>query len=47
LWARGRNVMKGYTAIRIDRGALTPDGWLRTGDLGGARPTATSTSSGA
>lgn len=34
LWARGPNIMKGYFKNpQATAAALTPDGWLRTGDL--------------
>lgn len=34
LWARGPNIMKGYWRNpRATRETLTPDGWLRTGDV--------------
>jgi cyclohexanecarboxylate-CoA ligase len=31
---RGDEVFLGYVDSRLDRAAFTPDGWLRTGDLG-------------
>src|SRR5262249_1090199 len=35
LWARGPNVMLGYFEDdEATRRAITPEGWLRTGDLG-------------
>jgi long-chain acyl-CoA synthetase len=35
IWVRGANVFAGYWADReATDGALTPDGWLRTGDVG-------------
>lgn len=32
--SRGDEVFLGYVDSRLDRAAFTPDGWLRTGDLG-------------
>ena len=35
IWVRGANVFKGYSTTRRRRArVLTPDGWLRTGDIG-------------
>ena len=34
IWAKGPNIMRGYhKAPKFTEEALTPDGWLRTGDL--------------
>jgi acyl-CoA synthetase (AMP-forming)/AMP-acid ligase II len=39
LWARGPNLMKGYYRDAAATGAvITPEGWLRTGDLARAEP---------
>jgi long-chain acyl-CoA synthetase len=39
IWARGANVMKGYyKEPDITAGAITPDGWFKTGDLGAFDP---------
>lgn len=35
VWARGPNVMKGYFGnVQATAAVLTPDGWLKTGDMG-------------
>ena len=34
VWARGPNVMQGYTDAEATGAVLTDDGWLKTGDLG-------------
>lgn len=35
IWAKGPSIMKGYYKDEVQTNAvLTPDGWLRTGDLG-------------
>ena len=34
LWARGPNIMKGYWRNpKATQDTLTPDGWLKTGDI--------------
>lgn len=39
LWTRGPNLMKGYyRAPEATAAAITPDGWLRTGDLARIEP---------
>lgn len=39
LWVRGPNVMKGYyRAERVTAETITPEGWLKTGDLARIKP---------
>ncbi len=39
IWARGRNIMKGYYKLpELTSELITPEGWLKTGDLGRMRP---------
>ena len=34
IWVRGPSVFSGYVGTFADVGAITPDGWYRTGDVG-------------
>jgi long-chain acyl-CoA synthetase len=39
IWARGRNIMKGYYKLpELTNELITPEGWLKTGDLGKLQP---------
>lgn len=39
IWARGRNIMKGYYKLpELTKELISPDGWLKTGDLGKLQP---------
>ncbi|HUX53050.1 MAG TPA: AMP-binding protein, partial [Williamwhitmania sp.] len=39
IWARGRNIMKGYYKLpELTNELISPDGWLKTGDLGKLQP---------